>query len=120
MMMMTMPAGRRIRVLGATIVLALACAWLASGCSSPVTAARRGVSRNNAVVRIECNVTDAELWVDDRFIANIDNLRGGIALAAGEHRLELRHDRYHTHYQELTVAARERRTLTIEMAENLP
>lgn len=112
--------GRRSSRVGVTLAFAFACAWLASACAGSATAARKRASHDHAVVRIECNVPDAEVWVDDRFIAHIENLRGGIALAAGEHRLELHHDRYHAHYQELTVTARERRTLTIEMAEILP
>lgn len=91
----------------------------ASGCGgAPATSTR--VDKNDAVLTIECEVRDAELWVDDRFISEIGRLRGGIALSPGDHRIELRHDDYHTHYAEITVVARERRALEISLAERLP
>ena len=77
-------------------------------------------SKNDAIVTIRCNVADAELWVDDRFVSEVGNLRRGVALDPGEHRIELRHDSYHTQYTEITVSAREQRTLAIELIEVLP
>ena len=99
--------------LAAAVLLLVACPG--SGGKSPT-----GAGKNDAIVIIRCEVADAELWVDDRFVAEVGRLRGGISLSPGAHRLELRHDRYHTHYEELEVTARERRTLSIELAESLP
>lgn len=98
----------------------LAVGVLGVGCSGPAQTIRGKVSKNDAVIQIQCEVGDAELWVDDRFVAHVRSLRRGIALSPGEHRLEIRHDRHHTHYEILTVTARERRTLTVEMARILP
>ena len=90
-----------------------------SGCGgTPATPTR--IDKNDAIVTIQCEVGDAELWVDDRFVSEIGRLRGGIALSPGAHRIELRHDDFHTHYAEITVTARERRTLEIALAERLP
>lgn len=103
---------------------AVAIALVLSACSAsgpvsgPYGSARLG--GDDAIVEIECSVADAELWVDERFVAEIGHLRAGIALGPGPHRIEVRHDRYHTHYTEITVKARERRKLSIEMAEILP
>lgn len=102
------------------IVLALAWTGASVGCSAPAQSVRSKVARNDAVIEIECSVAEAELWVNDRFIAHVGKLPKGIALSPGEHRLELRHDRHHTHYEMLTVSARERRTLTVQLAEVLP
>jgi hypothetical protein len=80
----------------------------------------RGPDRNDAIIHIAAEVPDAELWVNDRFVGHVRSLRGGVALSPGSHRIELRHDRYHTHYEVLTVEPRERRTLTVDLAQILP
>ena len=74
----------------------------------------------DAIVKITSTVPDASLWVDGRYIGTIGALRGGISIAAGTHRLELRHDDYFSRYAELTVAAREHRRLTLDLAPRLP
>jgi hypothetical protein len=65
-------------------------------------------------------VGDAHVYVDGRFIAPLDGLRGGIAVAPGTHRLELRHDDYFSSYREVQVARAARQKLAIEMAAVLP
>ena len=79
-----------------------------------------GVSPEDAIVKITSTVADASLWVDGRYIGAIGALRGGIAIAAGVHRLELRHDDYFSRYAELTVRAKEHRTLALDLAPRLP
>lgn len=109
-----MSAARFLLVLAGLLLGLGACA------GSRSTGARAVAQRDDAVVVIECPVADAELWVDDRYVGQVGRLGGGIALGAGEHRIELRHDRYHTHYQAITVASRERRTVVVQLAEILP
>lgn len=118
----TIPSARSGRLLGAfaLIVGLVAASWLIAGCSGGAKSTRGKVAKNDAIVTIECPVPDAELWVNDRFIAHTGKLRRGIALSPGEHRLELRHDRYFTHYQVIAVTARQRLALTVELAEILP
>ncbi len=53
-------------------------------------------------------------------MAAVGALRGGVALAAGPHRVELRHDDYVSRYLEVALAPRERRHLAIELAPSLP
>jgi len=65
-------------------------------------------------------VPEASLWVDGRYIGTIGAMRGGIAIAAGTHRLELRHDDYFSRYAELTVRAREHRAIALDLARRLP
>ncbi|MEM9492987.1 MAG: hypothetical protein AAGC55_27810 [Myxococcota bacterium] len=102
------------------LALVIAIAPAASACSGPDTSRSTQVQRNDAIIRLQCNVPDAELWVDDRFVAAVGSLRSGIALSAGAHRIELRHESHHTFYLELDVAARERRTIAVELIEVLP
>lgn len=92
----------------------------ALGCSNPPTANPTAVAKSDAIIAIECNVAEAEVWVNDRFVAHVRGLRGGMGLSPGTHRIEFRHDHHHKHYEILTVQARERRSLTVEMAEKLP
>jgi hypothetical protein len=70
----------------------------------------------DAVVIVKSSVGDAALWVDGRYIGPIESLPGGVAVTPGAHRFELRHDDYFSHYEQLELAARERRTLQIELA----
>ena len=44
----------------------------------------------------------------------------GVALAAGAHRLELRHEDYFSSYLELQLTRAERRTVALDMAAILP
>ncbi len=81
-------------------------------------AAPTAVSR--AVLLVRCPVPDALLVIDEQPIAELRALPGGVRLAAGRHRLELRHDRYHTRYAEVALAAGETRTLELTLAEALP
>jgi hypothetical protein len=100
-----------------TRAVAVALLALAGACAG--TAAERRAAKD-AVITIACDVGEAEVWVNDRYLRRCQDLRGGMALSAGTHRIEVRHDAYHTHYVELTVLERERRQLDVRLAERLP
>ena len=91
------------------LVMCLAC----GGTSAPPSPSR-------AVLEIDCPVADAVLWVDGRYLAQLRDLRGGVALHPGHHQIELRHDRYHAHYEEIDLATGQRLRLDIRLAEALP
>lgn len=104
---------------GAAVVLAALAAVLPpalAGCGG----AGRSSSSRDAVVRLTCNVAEASLFVDGRFLAPVGLLRGGVALSPGEHRLELRHDGYLPRFFELSLAAAERRQLEAQLFPVLP
>ena len=96
----------------AALLLALA------ACAS--TPAANHASGGSAVVIVTSNVSDAQVWVDGRFIGPLSLLRKGLAIDAGHHRLELRHDEYFSRYADLDVKRAERRTLDLAMAPQLP
>lgn len=75
---------------------------------------------DDAVVIVKVDVEDASLWVDGRYVGPIGSLRGGVAVEPGVHRFEVRHDEHFSHYAELELAARERRTLVVDLAPVLP
>jgi hypothetical protein len=98
--------------------IALAC-LVAAACGG-AKPAPTGVTRRDAILVLKSNVRDAQLYVDGRFIAPLDALRGGVAVEPGLHRFELRHDDFFSSYLELTLARAERTQVAVEMAPVLP
>ncbi len=82
--------------------------------------AHRGVSPNDAIVYLKSNVTDAQVYVDGRFVGPINILHGGIAVDPGKHRVELRHDEFFSRYAELDLHRAEKKQLDLDMAPVLP
>lgn len=103
----------------ATMVAVCAVVFAVSACGGPGTN-RPGVDADDAVITFETAVDDASLWINGRYIAELGALSKGVALSPGEHRLEIRHDDYHTQYIELSLARRETRVVRVELAEILP
>ena len=83
-------------------------------------AAPNGVTRDEAVVQVRSNVADAQVYIDGRFVGPVNVVRAGIAMIAGKHRLELRHDDYFSRYVELDLHRAERKKLQLQMAPVLP
>jgi hypothetical protein len=79
-----------------------------------------GVSASDAIMFVKSNVTDAQVYVDGRFVGPVGVLRGGIAVDPGKHRVELRHDDYFSRYVELDLARAEKKQLQLELAPVLP
>lgn len=113
-----------VRAFAAAISASLACAALAVtvaiGASACGGAQRSEDASRDAIVRITCNVPDASLFVDGRFLAPVSLVRGGVALSPGAHRIELRHDAYLGRFLELTLAPAERRTIDAQLFPILP
>jgi hypothetical protein len=103
----------------AALLFALSLAASACGAGA-TTSAPSAPDPARAVLIVHCPVARATLVIDDQPVGEIAEITGGVRLSAGEHRLELRHDRYHTRYVEVTLTRGERRTLELTMAEALP
>lgn len=99
---------------GAALALALA------ACPRPHADDPTRVDADDAIVFVTAPVADAALWVDGIFVGPVGDLRRGFAIEPGKHRLELHHDAYFSHYQELDLAPAQRLRLTIELAPVLP
>ena len=98
------------------ISLALAIALFAACAAvSPPAPAHRG-----AVLEVVCPVADAVLWVDGRYVAQLRDLPGGLALPPGHHQIELHHDRYHAYYGDIDLAAGQHLRVDVQLAEALP
>jgi len=98
----------------------LALALLAIAACSGAQKAPGRVGDDDAVFYLRSNVGDANVYVDGRFVGPVSNLRGGIAIAAGKHRLELRREDYFSRYVELELAKGARTKLLVELAPVLP
>ena len=88
---------------------------LACGGTAPV--AKQDV---RAIVSLQCDVDDAEVWVDGRYFREVSELKRAFRLRPGDHRIEIRHDGYHSMYYELSVGAGTRHTLQVDLAKRLP
>lgn len=78
------------------------------------------IPASDAIVKIKTAVADASLWIDGKFVGTVGALRGGVALEPGAHRVEVRHEAYFVHYQELDLAPGQRLTLDLDLAPLLP
>ncbi len=87
------------------------------GCGGP----QKGGNPDDALVVFDCPIKDASVWVNGRYIRPVGDLKAGIAIAPGKpHFIEVKHDRYHTFYLELTLAPRQRKQVVVRLAEVLP
>lgn len=96
-------------------VVALLLALAACGATKPDVK-----QRQDAVVLVQSNVRDAQIFIDGRFITFLHAAGAGIALKPGLHRFELRHDDYFSSYLELTLVKSDRKKVTMNMAQVLP
>lgn len=83
-------------------------------------ASSRRAETSKAILVIACPQSDAEVWIDGEYLRVAKELRRGVRLPIGRHRVEVRHDRFHSMYYEVELAAGERRTLQVELAARLP
>ena len=89
-------------------------------CAKKPTVGANGVSSDDAIVYFASNLSDAQLYVDGRFVAPLLALKGGVAVDPGIHRFELRHDDYFSAYLELKLARAERKKVSLPLAQILP
>lgn len=91
--------------------------WL-TACAPGVAANR--VTSGEAILYINSNVRDAQLYIDGRLIGPLDALAAGVAVEPGTHRLELRHEDYFSRYLEIQLTRAAHKKLAIDMAAMLP
>lgn len=103
------------RALGAIIPIVLALV-MGIACGPP-PASQKSLS---AVLRIECEVPDAEVYLDSQYFREISEMPAGVRLKAGAYRVEVRHAEYHSRYFEFNLAESERKLIQVELAQRLP
>jgi hypothetical protein len=78
-------------------VAATGAAWIEGACAMGL----RGPA-GTAAFRVECNVPDAGIWVDDALIGRVSEWsQPGHYIRPGVHRVEIRHPEYYSHFAEV-------------------
>lgn len=58
----------------------------------------------NAInLRVDCNVPDATVWIDDVLVGTAKSWHSERSIRAGFHRIELRHPGYYSFFQEVEL-----------------
>ena len=77
-------------------------------------------AKRDAIKRYSNWPTIPQVYVDGKFIAPLDAMRGGVAVTPGVHRFELRHEDFFSSYLELTLAKAERKHVSLDLSPVLP
>jgi len=95
------PTSRRGRVAAARMLACLnlaASVFLAQG----LACTTMGAAGESVALRVETNVPDAIVWVDDRLVGTAASLvASGTRLRVGFHRIEIRHPSHYSFFTEV-------------------
>ena len=106
------PLRTAARALRTGILLTLLAAGV-GGCAHTLGAYAVGV-------RVECNLPDATVWIDDLLAGSADEWKGdGHQLRAGFHRIEIRHPGYYSFFQEVDLPAGSHTVVNAKLRELL-
>jgi hypothetical protein len=73
-----------------------------------------------AGVRVECNVPDASVWIDDLLAGSAKEWKSeGHQIRAGFHRIEIRHPGYFSFFQEVELPPGSRTVVNAKLRELL-
>ena len=62
------------------------------------------LGENAIAFRVDCNVPDATVWVDDVLVGKVADWKSdGKHIRAGFHRIEVRHPNYYSFFQEVEL-----------------
>jgi len=88
-----------------SLLLAIAIALAAAaGCKSQGQYIDIPARPPEGMLRFIANVPDARIYVDDFFAGTVaSTARRGVPVQPGVRRIELRHDKYHSHYEIVKV-----------------
>jgi hypothetical protein len=101
-----------LRSLRALVVVAFLLGALA-GCAHTLNAGAVGV-------RVECNVPDATVWIDDLLAGSAKEWKSeGHQIRAGFHRIEIRHPGYYSFFQEVDLPAGSQTVVNAKLRELL-
>ena len=105
---------RRCRSLRALFVVAfLLGATALAGCAHTLGSGAVGV-------RVECNVPDATVWIDDLLAGSAKEWKSeGHQIRAGFHRIEIRHPGYFSFFQEVDLPPGSRTVVNANLRELL-
>jgi hypothetical protein len=61
------------------------------------------LSSSAIAVRVDCNVPDATVWIDDILVGTTSSWHAPRQIRAGFHRVEIRHPGYYSFFQEVEL-----------------
>ena len=94
-------------------VLILLLAVAAGGCAHTLGEYAAGV-------RVDCNLPDATVWIDDLLAGSAAEWKGeGHQIRAGFHRIEIRHPGYYSFFQEVDLPAGSQTVVNCKLRELL-
>jgi hypothetical protein len=86
------------------IVLGTALFALSASIMLTASSCAHTLDANAIAFRVECNVPDATIWVDDVLVGKVGDWKGdGKHIRAGFHRIEVRHPNYYSFFQEVEL-----------------
>jgi len=94
-------------------ILILALAGVVGGCAHTLGDYAAGV-------RVDCNLPDATVWIDDLLAGSAAEWkREGHKIRAGFHRIEIRHPGYYSFFQEVDLPAGSHTVVNCKLRELL-
>lgn len=73
-----------------------------------------------AAVRVECNIADATVWIDDLLVGSAKEWKSdGRQIRPGFHRIEIRHPGYYSFFQEVELPPGSRTVVNVKLRETL-
>ena len=83
-----------------------------------VAACAHTLDANAIAFKVECNVPDATVWVDDVLVGKVGDWKGdGKHIRAGFHRIEVRHPSYYSFFQEVELPGGSRVVVNAKLRE---
>jgi hypothetical protein len=76
------------------------------------------LSSGAIAVRVDCNVPDATLWIDDALVGTTASWKNGERqIRSGFHRIEVRHPGYYSFFQEVELPGGSHVVVTAKLRE---
>ena len=85
------------------MVLGTALFALAASMMLTMSSCAHTLDANAIAFRVECNVPDATVWVDDVLVGKVTDWKSDKPIRAGFHRIEVRHPSYYSFFQEVEL-----------------
>jgi hypothetical protein len=77
-------------------------------------------SADAAAIRVECNIPEATVWIDDLLVGSAKEWKSdGRQIRPGFHRIEIRHPGYYSFFQEVELPPGSRTVVNARLRETL-
>ncbi len=91
--------------------------WALTACSAVQTRVGPG---DVALLELDCQPSDAEIWIDGQYVGKITQWRGGIVpLTPGDHRVKIAAEGYYPYRRDLTAKSGQSYRLALDLVPDL-